>query len=297
MFLGDSGSMLIGLVVGALALGGSLKGPGTVLLAAPLAIWTIPFFDSTAAILRRKLTGRSVYDTDRAHLHHRLLNLLGSNRKVLGWVSACCALIAIATLIGLVRKDDRITVLTCLGIVAISIATGVFGRVELLLVGTRLRGFGRSLISPILTRRNTAWQTSIHLQGHRDWDVLWTAFIESADKLQLVKVRLDINIPTMAEAYHASWERSSTIGEGCRWHVDVPLIINGHPVGHVFIVGERTEHSACQDIQQAMDLVKPFKSRLQNLATQEPSGNSAENVSSEEPLCDTPAVKSKPLPR
>ena len=73
IFLGDAGSMLIGLVVGALAISGSLKGPGTVLLAAPLAVWTIPIFDSVAAILRRKLSGRSIYTTDRGHIHHRLL--------------------------------------------------------------------------------------------------------------------------------------------------------------------------------------------------------------------------------
>jgi len=60
IFLGDAGSMLIGLVVGALAIRGSLKGPGTVLLAAPLAVWTLPVFDSAAAILRRNLPGKSI---------------------------------------------------------------------------------------------------------------------------------------------------------------------------------------------------------------------------------------------
>ena len=48
---------------------------------------------------------------------------------MLGWVAACCAVIAIATLVGLIRKDDKIMVLTCFGIVAIFITTGVFGRV------------------------------------------------------------------------------------------------------------------------------------------------------------------------
>ena len=89
IFLGDSGSMLIGLVVGTLAIQGTLKGPGTVLLAAPLAVWTIPILDSAAAILRRKLTGRSIYATDRGHLHHRLLERLGSNSRVLVAVAVC----------------------------------------------------------------------------------------------------------------------------------------------------------------------------------------------------------------
>ncbi|MBI2480748.1 MAG: undecaprenyl/decaprenyl-phosphate alpha-N-acetylglucosaminyl 1-phosphate transferase, partial [Planctomycetia bacterium] len=57
IFLGDAGSMLIGLVLGALAIRGSLKGPATILLAAPTAIWAIPILDVSMAILRRRLTG------------------------------------------------------------------------------------------------------------------------------------------------------------------------------------------------------------------------------------------------
>ena len=68
MFLGDTGSMLIGLIVGYLAIAGSVKGPATVALAAPVAVWAIPIFDSAAAILRRRLTGRSIYTTDRGLL-------------------------------------------------------------------------------------------------------------------------------------------------------------------------------------------------------------------------------------
>ena len=62
----------------------------TVALAAPTALLTIPFFDTAAAILRRKLTGRSIYTTDRGHLHHCLQRRGLSNRWVLLWVSLFC---------------------------------------------------------------------------------------------------------------------------------------------------------------------------------------------------------------
>ena len=61
------------------------------LLAAPLALLTIPILDSTAAILRRKLSGRSLYETDRGHLHHRLLERFGSKYKVLACVAVCAS--------------------------------------------------------------------------------------------------------------------------------------------------------------------------------------------------------------
>ena len=269
IFLGDTGSMLIGLMVGAMAILGSLKGPGTVLLAAPLAVWTIPFFDVIAAIIRRKLTGRSIYATDRGHLHHRLLYVLGSNRKVLGWVAVCCGIIAMAVLVGIVVQDDRIMLITCVSIVVVFIATGAFGRAELMLVGTRIGRAGRKLISPIFPRSAGAWQVSIRLQGSQQWNVLWDAFVESADKLRLCSIRLDVNLPTIHESFHASWERPKQPSSDKCWTVDVPLVINSNPVGRVCIQGERNRHSACQDILQLMELIEPFEVRLREIAGQD----------------------------
>src|SRR5262249_15642423 len=51
VFLGDAGSMLIGLVLGVLAIRSALKGPATVALATPTALWAIPLFDVSMAIL------------------------------------------------------------------------------------------------------------------------------------------------------------------------------------------------------------------------------------------------------
>ncbi len=90
IFLGDSGSMLIGLTIGVVAIDSSLKRPATIALATPAALLTLPILDTIAAILRRKLTGRSIYSTDRGHLHHRLLDRFVHPRRVLLVVSACC---------------------------------------------------------------------------------------------------------------------------------------------------------------------------------------------------------------
>lgn len=277
IFLGDTGSMLIGLMVGAMAIFASVKGPGTVLLAAPVAIWTIPFFDVIAAIIRRKLTGRSIYATDRGHLHHRLLNLLGSNRKVLGWLALCCGVIATATLVGIVMQDDKIMLITCISIMLIFIVTGAFGRVELLLVGSRIGRVGRKLISPILPQHSGAWQVSIRLQGSQQWSPLWDAFVESADKLRLCSILLDVNVPTVHESFHASWERPKQPPLEKSWHVEVPLVVNGNCVGRVCISGERNNHSACQDIQQLMELIEPLEMRLLAIASQQAAADGRHN--------------------
>ena len=283
IFLGDSGSMLIGLVVGALAIRGSLEPGGTVFLAAPVAIWTIPIFDSVAAVLRRKLTGGSIYDADRGHLHHRLLNILGSNTKVLGWLAFICVLISVATLIGLIRQDDRIMLITCFGVVAIFVVTGIFGRVELLLVGNRLRRVGRLLVSPMVSKPTEAWETTVHLQGSRQWDLLWTTFVESADKLQLTEIRLDVNVPTVHEAYHASWQRPGKIPPETCWNVEIPLVFDDQPVGRVRVAGRRDGRSACLSVQQLMELIEPFEVRLQALARDEVPAMTHNGVAAADP--------------
>ena len=137
MYLGDAGSMLIGLMVGAMAVRALLKTQGTFLLAAPLAIWAIPMLDSGAAILRRQLTGRSVYATDRGHIHHRLLQTLGSNIKVLMVVSACCLLTSVGAVLSVWFQHDLIAVISCLSVVAMLLITGAFGRAECRLLLSR----------------------------------------------------------------------------------------------------------------------------------------------------------------
>ena len=86
VYLGDAGSMLIGLCIGALAIGASLKGPA-VAIVAPAVLLVLPILDTSAAIVRRKLTGRGLAAADRGHLHH-ILQRKGMNRH---WVLALVA--------------------------------------------------------------------------------------------------------------------------------------------------------------------------------------------------------------
>src|SRR5262249_21870350 len=69
IYLGDSGSMLIGLLVGAVAIRGSFKAPATAALLAPLAVLTIPIFDGMAAVIRRRLSRWSVFLPERGPVH------------------------------------------------------------------------------------------------------------------------------------------------------------------------------------------------------------------------------------
>lgn len=81
IFLGDSGSMLLGFLLGTMAVMGLAKQATTVSVVVPLVILGIPLADTVSAVIRRCSRHRSILAPDREHLHHRLLDLGLSHRE------------------------------------------------------------------------------------------------------------------------------------------------------------------------------------------------------------------------
>jgi UDP-GlcNAc:undecaprenyl-phosphate/decaprenyl-phosphate GlcNAc-1-phosphate transferase len=93
VFMGDSGSMVVGLVLSAAAtsattsadpqaFNGRLGSLALYLpLLVPLSVLALPFVDLLLAIVRRVRRGRSPFAPDKQHLHHRLLELGHSHRR------------------------------------------------------------------------------------------------------------------------------------------------------------------------------------------------------------------------
>jgi UDP-GlcNAc:undecaprenyl-phosphate/decaprenyl-phosphate GlcNAc-1-phosphate transferase len=76
IFLGDTGSLLLGYVTIVIVL--SLGDTGqTHLVLAGLVIYAIPILDTALAILRRKLAGKKMSEGDSDHLHHMLKRAVG----------------------------------------------------------------------------------------------------------------------------------------------------------------------------------------------------------------------------
>ncbi len=106
IFLGDSGSMVIGLTVGLLGIQGTLKTSATLAITAPAVVMTLPMFDIVAAIVRRRLTGRRLDSPDRLHIHHRLLDRGWTPWQVLCLLGALCLTTgAAATAATIFRRD------------------------------------------------------------------------------------------------------------------------------------------------------------------------------------------------
>ena len=92
LFMGDSGSMLIGLVLAASTITltgqfsaedlGSAGAKLTLLpILLPVSILIVPLLDLVLAVFRRTRAGRSPFAPDKQHLHHRLLEFGHSHRR------------------------------------------------------------------------------------------------------------------------------------------------------------------------------------------------------------------------
>ena len=92
IFMGDSGSMFLGLVLAAAAitLMGQIDanavfseniGPAALPLLLPFAVLAIPLLDLGLAVLRRLRRGKSPFAPDKEHLHHKLMSMGNTQQR------------------------------------------------------------------------------------------------------------------------------------------------------------------------------------------------------------------------
>jgi UDP-GlcNAc:undecaprenyl-phosphate GlcNAc-1-phosphate transferase len=87
-FMGDTGSNLLGYLLGCIAIQGALKTNAVVALFLPLIVLAVPIFDTGFVVAKRIKYRRPIYEADRWHLHHRMANLGFSQRRTLGYLYA-----------------------------------------------------------------------------------------------------------------------------------------------------------------------------------------------------------------
>jgi UDP-GlcNAc:undecaprenyl-phosphate GlcNAc-1-phosphate transferase len=96
IFMGDSGSNLLGLLLACVAIQGVLKTAAVVALFFPLLILAVPALDATFVVAKRIKYRRPVYSADRWHFHHRFANIGFSQRRTVlylyGWTLSLAAL-------------------------------------------------------------------------------------------------------------------------------------------------------------------------------------------------------------
>jgi UDP-GlcNAc:undecaprenyl-phosphate GlcNAc-1-phosphate transferase len=95
-FMGDTGSNLLGYLLGVVAVQGALKTNAVIALFLPLLVLTVPILDTGFVVAKRLKYRRPIYKADTWHFHHRMANIGFSQRRTLaylyGWTLVMAAL-------------------------------------------------------------------------------------------------------------------------------------------------------------------------------------------------------------
>jgi len=99
IFLGDCGSLLVGFLLGCFGVVWSQKSTTLLGMTAPMMALAIPLLDTALAVGRRLLHQQPIFDGDRGHIHHRLLDRGLTPRRVALLLYGACGIAACLALL------------------------------------------------------------------------------------------------------------------------------------------------------------------------------------------------------
>src|SRR5947209_14751170 len=126
IFLGDSGSLFLGFMLSAFVLSEQSNAPSQntfVNLLVPVVCFALPLTDVALSVLRRFLSGHSIFRADKEHIHHKLLNLGLSQRQVVCVLYGVSALFSSLSLFLLNRS--RMSLLLVFTVLSLTIFFGM----------------------------------------------------------------------------------------------------------------------------------------------------------------------------
>lgn len=203
IFLGDSGSMVLGVVLGILGIQSTLKTSTTLSITAPLVVMTFPIFDAFLALVRRRLTGRPFDAADRQHIHHRLLDRGLGPWVVLAIIGALSLATGLAALAATIVRSDLLAWATAVSLVVLVVRLRWFGyhewrlatgRVERLWIVVRKRWWNRRARRTRLVRRQLAQLSARQV---------WATLVERARLWNVSRLRL-----TLRRDGRSRWQRT-----------------------------------------------------------------------------------------
>jgi len=265
IYLGDAGSMLIGFLLAAVAIRSTFKQNSLYAFMAPATLLAIPFIDTGAAIIRRRLTGRSIFAVDRGHLHHELLKKGYSPLKSLVWVILFSGITAVGAVVALLYRKAEFALAAVVLVFIMMAGARLFGFAELKLVTHKTNNLLRTAFHG--DKNAEAIQDSVyHVQGDRNWDHSWKKLRSFAIDCGLLEMTLNLNAPWLHESYHAKMKTRDTVREANHmWNTSIPLLHEKKIFGTVeFSCAMDSQKSHRDIIKGVLDIAAEIESTIDN---------------------------------
>jgi UDP-GlcNAc:undecaprenyl-phosphate GlcNAc-1-phosphate transferase len=269
IFLGDSGSLFVGFLLAAIAVRGSMKSSTAIAVAAPLLALAVPILDTGIAVARRLISGKRVFDADGDHIHHRLVRLGLTPRRVVVVLYAIAAAFGALSLLTMRESSQVIGIVVIASSVVTWIGIQQLGYYEFGEVGRVLtQGFSheRRAISNNVYLKDLTGQMAQAAGLNELWDIL----LQAADRLGFHGVALDLG---------PRYSRQLTVSTPARWHWrreetgvteplstwTVPLVVEEESLGSLVLTRKLRKQPPFEDSYLLAALAEGFAPRLRQL--------------------------------
>jgi UDP-GlcNAc:undecaprenyl-phosphate GlcNAc-1-phosphate transferase len=187
IFMGDTGSMFLGFVLATTAIQTNQKASTAVAVLIPGIALGLPIMDTLLAIGRRALRGRPLFQADREHIHHRLMDLGLSHRQAVLVLYGFCVLLGAAALVLTFANSGQSALL----LVALALVAFVFLR------SLGYVRFDRMPESAIERKRNRALRAKLRPLGRkvrklRTLEEVWVVVVDAAKVLNASSATLNV---------------------------------------------------------------------------------------------------------
>lgn len=130
IFMGDTGSNMLGFILASVSVFGLFKTYAVISFAVPFLVLGLPIFDLCFAVIRRVSKGQSPMHADRGHVHHRLIDMGFSQKQAVAISYMLSALLGLSAVV--LTDRGEVQALIFLGAILV---VGVIG--VALIFGTR----------------------------------------------------------------------------------------------------------------------------------------------------------------
>ncbi len=195
VFLGDSGSMLLGFILAAVSVRGSTKGVTAFSILASATALGLPLLDTSLAVVRRALTGKPLMGADQDHIHHRLLRLGLSQRQVvmaLYGLSTFLAMIALST--SFLRSHKVFLTIMFIALAGILLVSMRYLGYVQHIREERKNLFLHDLFDGVATRTDALLRLRADLQAAQSLEAIWEALLPLKGPFAIQNMHLEVAV-------------------------------------------------------------------------------------------------------
>jgi UDP-GlcNAc:undecaprenyl-phosphate/decaprenyl-phosphate GlcNAc-1-phosphate transferase len=205
IFLGDTGSLFLGMILGVVAIEGSFKSHLTFALIVPVIALGLPIMDTLLAIMRRMSRRMSIFSADKEHIHHKLVSFGFTRRQALVLLYGTSVILASVSLLTAFSGSmlaGGLIIVAGLGIVLLARILG----------GSEVRDFGHFVLRAIGIRRSR----DASLNGERPLRIAFLTPVPTPYRQPLIEKLVERDDFEMVIYYFSASESDRS------WHIPIP---------------------------------------------------------------------------